>query len=93
MLKRYPVGRVVGGLTSIGVAAILGATAVFAQTTGYDPGWFSIAGGGSSTGGAYDMNGVIGQPDAGSMAGGAYTLSGGFLQPTEFRAHLPITLR
>lgn len=32
----------------------------------------------SSTGGAYDLGGTIGQPDAGRLTGGTYTLDGGF---------------
>ena len=45
----------------------------------FDIPWFSIdGGGGASSGGAYSLNGTIGQADAGSMSGGAYTLSGGF---------------
>ncbi len=45
----------------------------------FDISWFTIdGGGGASTGGAYSLDGSIGQPDAGSMSGGAYTLQGGF---------------
>ncbi len=41
--------------------------------------WFTIdGGGGQSSGGAYTLNGTIGQPDAGRSSGGAYTLHGGF---------------
>lgn len=44
--------------------------------------WYKIAGGGGlSTGGTYQVNGTIGQPDAsanGAMTGGAYSLTGGF---------------
>ena len=49
------------------------------------PGGFSLsrvtieAGGGSSSGGAFILNGTIGQPDAGEvMTGGAFELRGGF---------------
>ncbi len=31
-----------------------------------------------STGGAFELSGTIGQPDAGNMAGGGFELSGGF---------------
>jgi len=46
----------------------------------YDMGWYNIAGGGGtySTGGAYQVGGSIGQPDAGTLSGGAYGLRGGF---------------
>ena len=42
--------------------------------------WYKIAGGGgSSTGGTYQVSGTIGQPDASStMTGGSYALTGGF---------------
>jgi len=41
--------------------------------------WSTIdGGGGTSTGGTYQVMGTIGQPDAGAMSGGSYTLQGGF---------------
>jgi hypothetical protein len=64
------------------VAGLLLATgslnAVRAQTYSID--WFTIDGGGGvSTGGAYQVVGAIGQPDAGTaMTGGNYSVSGGF---------------
>ncbi len=48
----------------------------------YDLSWHTIDGGGGlSMGGAYDLQGVIGQHDAGAVAltGGTFSLSGGFL--------------
>ncbi len=50
----------------------------FAQTYSID--WYKIAGGGgTSTGGTYNVSGTIGQPDAGGpMTGGNYSLTGGF---------------
>ena len=49
-----------------------------AQTYTID--WYKIAGGGgTSTGGTYQVSGTIGQPDAsGAMSGGDYSLTGGF---------------
>ena len=48
------------------------------QTSRVD--WFTIsAGGGSSTGGVYRLEAVMGQPAAGRMSGGAYGLEAGFL--------------
>ena len=35
-------------------------------------------GGGTSTGGAFALDGTIGQHDAGSQSGGAFVLAGGF---------------
>ena len=50
----------------------------FAQSYSID--WSKIAGGGgTSTGGVYQVSGTIGQPDAsGTTSGGNYTLTGGF---------------
>jgi hypothetical protein len=50
----------------------------FAQQYSID--WYNIAGGGgTSTGGTYQVSGTIGQPDAsGTTSGGNYTLTGGF---------------
>jgi hypothetical protein len=49
-----------------------------AQTYSID--WYKIAGGGgTSTGGTYQVTGTIGQPDAsGAMSGGQYSVTGGF---------------
>lgn len=41
--------------------------------------WFTLdGGGGQSSGGAYTLNGTIGQPDAAVSSGGNYALHGGF---------------
>lgn len=42
--------------------------------------WYTIdGGGGTSTGGGFELSGTIGQPDAGpEMSGGGFTLTGGF---------------
>ena len=46
----------------------------------YSIDWYKISGGGgTSTGGNYQVSGTIGQPDAsGAMTGGSYSLTGGF---------------
>ena len=46
----------------------------------YSIDWYKVAGGGgTSVGGAYSLNGTIGQHDAsGAMSGGSYSLTGGF---------------
>ena len=51
---------------------------VMAQS--YTVDWYKIAGGGgTSTGGTYQVSGTIGQPDAsGAMIGGNYSLTGGY---------------
>ena len=52
--------------------------ATLAQSISID--WFTIdGGGGTSTGGVYQVSGTIGQPDAGpTMSGGNYSVDGGF---------------
>jgi len=42
--------------------------------------WFTIdGGGGTSTGGVYQVSGTVGQPDTGpTMSGGNYSVDGGF---------------
>ena len=48
-----------------------------AQTNSVD--WYKIDGGGTSTGGTYQVSGTIGQADAsGAMSGGNYSVTGGF---------------
>ena len=51
---------------------------VHAQSYSID--WYKIAGGGgTSTGGTYQVSGTIGQPDAsGTMTGGSFSVIGGF---------------
>jgi hypothetical protein len=45
----------------------------------FDLSWHTIdGGGGTSTGGGYELSGTVGQPDVGEMAGGTYSLTGGF---------------
>src|ERR1035441_8169041 len=51
-----------------------------ATAQSYSIDWYKIAGGGgTSTGGTYQVSGTIGQPDAsGAMSGGNYSVTGGF---------------
>jgi hypothetical protein len=58
--------------------AVLIPAVSFAQSYSID--WYKIAGGGgTSTGGTYQISGTIGQPDASStMTGGNYLVTGGF---------------
>ena len=51
-----------------------------ASAQSYSIDWYKIAGGGgTSTGGTYQVSGTIGQSDAGGpMTGGNYSLTGGF---------------
>lgn len=60
--------------------------------------WYTVDGGGGVvTGGAYTLNGTIGQADAGSLAGSGYTLSGGYwigaaAATTDYHVYLPLVL-
>ncbi len=60
------------------IPLLLAASAVHAQQYSID--WYKVSGGGgTSTGGTYQVAGTIGQPDAsGAMTGGSYSLTGGF---------------
>ena len=65
--------------TALGVfAGIASATTTLAAE--FELSWNTIDGGGamSSSGGAFELSGTIGQPDAGHSAGGEFALSGGF---------------
>jgi hypothetical protein len=55
-------------------------SAVWSATAQQYIDWYKISGGGgSSTGGAYEISGTIGQPDASvAMSGGSFSLTGGF---------------
>ena len=59
---------------------LLALTALTAHAQSYTIDWYKIAGGGgTSTGGTYQVSGTIGQQDAGAdMSGGNYSLTGGF---------------
>jgi hypothetical protein len=62
------------------IAALFVATSTCSAQT-FDLSWNSIDGGGAtfSHGGAFQLGGTIGQPDAGAaMTGGAWSLAGGF---------------
>ncbi len=73
--------------------------AALAQSGGpYNLEWNTVdGGGGSMSGGAYVLNGTIGQADAGApMTGGNYVLQGGFwggAAAPEMRLYIPIVLR
>ena len=59
---------------------ILALAVLSARAQSYSVDWHKIAGGGgTSTGGTYQVSGTIGQPDAGgAMSGGNYSVTGGF---------------
>jgi hypothetical protein len=67
-----------------------------APTADYEITWYTIdGGGGSATGGAYTLNGTVGQPDAGTLIGGSYTLAGGYWSGSAsvHRVYLPLVLK
>jgi hypothetical protein len=57
---------------------VLAMPALHAQSYSID--WYKVSGGGgTSTGGTYQVSGTVGQHDAGgAMSGGSYSLTGGF---------------
>jgi hypothetical protein len=59
-----------------GCLMLMGAPAL---TPAFELRWRSVDnGGGYSTGGAFELEGTIGQPDAGFASGGGFELTGGF---------------
>jgi hypothetical protein len=51
----------------------------YAGSGSFDLSWHTIdGGGGTSSGGGFELTGTIGQPDAGAIAGGNFELAGGF---------------
>ena len=60
-----------------GAALLLGAGPALAQP--FSINWHTIdGGGGTSTGGGFELTGTIGQPDAGTLSGGTLACAGGF---------------
>ena len=75
MNRRRPEIRRV--LSSIVMCAMLCVAQTPGQALRID--WFTVDGGGGySAGGALELSGTIGQPDAGVLTGGAFELVGGF---------------
>ena len=67
------------GVTILLALLVVVGVALAAVTAGYNLDWWtSDGGGGTSSGGSYNLSGTIGQPDAGVMTGGSYRLEGGF---------------
>jgi len=91
--------RLIPWLVVVGELLLLAVVPVLAAVT-YDLSWWSVDSGGAtfSTGGAYELGGTIGQPDAGTLTGGGYTLGGGFwgggvVVAVEYKVYLPLVLR
>ena len=65
--------------TSLIAAFALTGLAQSASAQSFEISWYTIdGGGGTSTGGGFELFGTIGQHDAGVMSGGGFTLTGGF---------------
>ncbi|MCL4241074.1 MAG: hypothetical protein KJ048_06935 [Dehalococcoidia bacterium] len=63
----------------LGGLAIVAAVVAQSASGTYELSWRALAGGGSSSGGNYATQGVIGQSFAWTSTGGGYTVDGGFL--------------
>ncbi len=64
---------------ALAIILTAGAAALAPQGPSYDLSWQTVdGGGGTSTGGGFELDGAIGQPDAGVMSGGTFTVIGGF---------------
>ncbi len=62
----------------LAIAFIAGTAALAPSGPSFDLSWHTIAGGGTSSGGGFEVRGAIGQPGAGAMSGGSFVLAGGF---------------
>jgi len=92
--------RVKWTLRTVVAVAVLGlllsGAILWAQTGGeFDLSWSTVdGGGGTAEGGAFVVQGTVGQADAGAMSGGAYELQGGFwngrVSDREWKVFLPL---
>ncbi len=64
----------------LAIAFIAGTAALAPSGPSFDLSWHTVdGGGGTSTGGGFELTGTVGQPDAGVvMTGGSFELIGGF---------------
>jgi hypothetical protein len=63
---------------ALAIVLTAGAAALAPQGPSFDLSWHTVdGGGGTSTGGGFELDGTIGQPDAGVMSGGTFTFTGG----------------
>jgi hypothetical protein len=80
MIRVKNIIPILRALRPAGLGLLLLVAGLQARGQSYTIDWYKIAGGGgTSTGGTYQVSGTIGQPDAsGAMTGGSYSLTGGF---------------
>ena len=85
-----PRRRWTAAIAGAAAAGVFGVSMVGAQTGGsYGITWFAIpGGGGTSSGGSYQLSGAIGQPIADSSTGGTYTVQAGFFGGSSQRFRL-----
>lgn len=79
-------------ITAAGVTALaLVVTALSQSASGFDLSWRGAFGGGSSSGGGYVAQGVIGQPFTASSSAASYQVGSGFLGggAVKFKRFLP----
>ena len=83
---------IVTAAAGLGGLAVVAAVVAQSASGTYDLSWRALAGGGSSSGGNYGTQGVIGQSFAWSSTGGGYTVDGGFLggSQVKFNRILPM---
>ena len=96
MLKRLFLLLVLAALAVLALTI----SPVNAQTGGgYELSWLTIdgggatLGGGAASGGAYQTQATLGQPDAGQASGGVYTLKSGFWVQSNFNVRLPVIMQ
>jgi len=66
-------------LITLAAVFLLTSSALASSGAGYLLNWYTVdGGGGTSGGGTYSLSGTIGQAEAGLLSGGSYTLLGGF---------------
>ena len=83
------------------LALLLAGAPARAEASSFEVNWWTVdGGGGSSAGGAYALDGTLGQPDAGALTGGNNALAGGFWDPAAGlplvwggHVYLPLSLR
>ena len=98
-MRRTTVKRITMAPGALLTLLLLTSVALAQEGGPYDLSWSTVDGGAYtfSAGGAYDLGGTIGQPDAGCMGGGAYTLCGGFWPGSRvepgYPAYIPLVLK
>ena len=96
MMKRYLILIAIISVVTAASSLLAQAQTPAAPTAGYEISWYTIdGGGGSSSGGSYQLDGTIGQADAGALSGGGYTLNDGFWggAALNYNIYLPLVLK